>query len=379
MRIAIEALGIRRPGGGRAATLTLLKSLLLLDAQNDYLVYLEAPEPALAGLNPRARQRILPVHNRFLARVILQALLPVEIRRRRVDLIHFVKNQVVPGTGAAARALATVYDLTTLRYPRAFPLVDVLYWRYLLPRQLRQMDGLIALSESTASDLVAYYQLPREQIIVIPPGYDPFYRPAAPGQVLEARQRYGLPEGFFLHVGSLSSKKNLAMLLDAFLAFRRRSGFSGKLVLAGAKYPKGHDRKFARRLAQTDAREAVVLTGHVPRELLVGLYGGALAFLFPSLHEGFGIAPLEAMACGAPVIVHAAGAVREVVGDAGIVMESASDSYSWSQAIETVTADPALRARLRQAGLERAKLFTAEKTAHQTLQLYHHLSTTREI
>lgn len=373
MRLAIEALGINRPGGGRVATLNLLKPLLKLDQQNEYLIYLTAPEPELAGLHPRARQRIIPIGNRFLARLYAQALLPLEIRRKRIDLIHFVKNQIVSGTGA--RTVATVYDLTTLRHPKVYPAVDVWYWRTVLPRQFKRMNKLIALSESTASDLVSYYRLPRDRIAVIYPGYDSAYRIAAAQEIQAARQRYGLRDDYFIHVGNFSLKKNLAMLLESFLMFRQRSGFRGKMVFVGANYPKGRDERFARMLSRDDVRDAVVHTSHVPQETLMALYSGALAFLFPSLHEGFGLAALEAMACGAPIVVHAAGAVQELVGDAGIVMQSATDTHAWSQAVERVAASPALRDRLRQAGLERAGLFTAEMTARRTLNLYRQVTT----
>jgi glycosyltransferase involved in cell wall biosynthesis len=372
MRIAIEALGINRPGGGRVATLNLLRPLLAIDTPHEYDIWLSEPEPLLEGLNPRARQHIVSVSNRFAARVVLQAALPLMCRRRAIDLVHFVKNQVVPGTGT--RTLATVYDLTTLRHPEAYPAADVWYWRHLLPRQYRRLDAVIAISESTAADLVAYYGLPRERIRVIHCGYDPAYHVAEPAAVEAARRRHGLSDvEYFIHVGNLSLKKNLAMLLEAFLAFRARTAFRGRLVLVGADYAKGRDHRFFEILAREGVRDAVLVTGHVPQDELVGLYGGALAFVFPSLHEGFGLVVLEAMACGTPVIAHAAGAVREVVGEAGVVISSATDVAAWSAALERMAASPADRARLRALGLERAMRFRAEETARATLSVYDEL------
>lgn len=369
MRIAIEALGINRPGGGRVATLNLLGPLLALDTRHEYVIWLSEREPSLEGVNPRARQHIVPVANRFAARLGLQVALPLMCWREGIDLVHFVKNQVVSGTGT--RALATVYDLTTLRHPEAYPGVDVWYWRHLLPRQYRRLDGLIAISESTAADLETYYGLPRERIRVIHCGYDPAYQAAEPSRVQAALQRHGLEHSeYFIHVGNLSIKKNLAMLLEAFLAFRARTAFRGRLVLVGADYAKGRDHRFFELLEQDGVRDAVVLTGHVPQDELVALYGGALAFVFPSLHEGFGLVVLEAMACGTPVIAHAAGAVGEVVGDAGVVIGSATDVGAWSDAFERMATQPAERARLRQAGLDRAARFRAEETARATLQYY---------
>lgn len=368
MRIAIEALGIERPGGGRVATLNLLRALLTLDDQNEYLLYLSAPEPALASMNSRARQQVIPVHNRFLARLWLQVLLPLQIRRRRVDLIHFAKNQVVLGTGIPT--VVTVYDLTTLKHPQAYPMIDVWYWRHILPRQFRRTHRLIALSQSTAADLVTLCKIPSERITVIYPGYDSSFHVVTQEQVRAGRERLGLPENYFIHVGNISLKKNLSTLVEAFLDFRQRNNFDGKLVFVGTDYHKGRDEHFKRLVAQSNARDAVILTGYVSKDLLVDLLNGALAFLFPSLHEGFGLAVLEAMACGTPIIAHAAGAVCEVVGNAGIIIESPTDIRSWSHAIESLVTDRSLREQLRQAGLQRAKLFSAEECARRTLQLY---------
>jgi glycosyltransferase involved in cell wall biosynthesis len=373
VRIAIEALGIDRPGGGRIATLNLLRPLLAIDSQHEYVIYLSTPEPSLDGLNPRAHQRIVPVRNRFLARLALQAVLPIACRQQQFDLVHFVKNQVVAGTGT--RTIATVYDLTTLRHPEVYPPVDVWYWRNVLPRQYRKLNALIAISESTASDLVSFFQVPRDRIRVIHCGYDPAYRPPPPQEIEMVLRRHALHGmEYFIHVGNLSLKKNLAMLVDAFVDFRRRTGFAGKLVLVGGDYPKGRDEDFYRLLSGAEVQGAVVLTGHVPQRDLIGLYGGALALVFPSLHEGFGLVALEAMACGTPVITHAAGAVREVVGTAGIVIDAATDASAWSRALERVAGDPSLRATMREAGLDRATAFTAEQSARHTLHLYEQIA-----
>ena len=203
------------------------------------------------------------------------------------------------------------------------------------------------------------------------------YRPVGSHQAARSRQVLGLEAtDYFLHVGNLSMKKNLAMAVEAFLNFKRRTGFDGVFVLAGASYPKGRDERFFDLIATPEARGAVTLTGHVPQEHLAGLYAGALAFLFPSLHEGFGLAPLEAMACGAPVIAHAGEAVREVVGEAGILLDSATDTGEWSRAMERVAYDSALRQRLSEAGLIRASRFTGDRTARETLGVYEEVART---
>ena len=369
MRIALEALGIDQPGGGRVATLNLLKPLLALGREHEFFVYLSAPEPELAGLHPKTTLRIVPVRNRFLSRVALQFLLPVHRRRDRIDLVHFVKNQVIPGTGA--RTVATVYDLTTLRHPEAYPAVDVWYWRHVLPRQYRKVDRLIAISATTRDDLVTLYGLPSEGIAVIHCACDPEFRVPTPAESSAVLGRHGL-EGtpYFVHVGNLSIKKNLALLVEAFLDFKRRTGFPGKLVFAGAEYHKGRDERFFELVKSDSARNAILLAGPVSKVDLIGLYGGAIALLFPSLHEGFGLVALEAMACGAPVVTHAAGAVQEVVGDAAIVINSPTDVREWSTVLERIATDSDLRDTLRRAGFNRLREFAPERVAQETLALY---------
>jgi glycosyltransferase involved in cell wall biosynthesis len=374
VRIIVEALGIDRPGGGRTASLNLLKSLLPIDAPHEYLILLSAPEPELE-INRRTRQHVIPIRSRFLARLYLQATLPVLSRRFGADVVHFLKNQAA--FGSSGRTVVTVYDLTTLHHPEAYPAVDVWYWRHVLPRQYRRADRIVAISNATASDLVSCYQLPREQIRVIHCGYDSAYRPADPHDVARVVGTHGLENRpYFLHVGNLSVKKNLAVAVEAILDVRQRTGIDAVLALAGQPYSKGRDDRFFRLLERPEAACAVRLLGHVAQPDLVALHSGATAFVFPSLHEGFGLAPLEAMACGAPVIAHAGNAVREVVGDAGLLIESASDVAQWSRAMESVVADAGLRDRMRTAGLLRTALFTGERTARQTLELYDELQQT---
>jgi glycosyltransferase involved in cell wall biosynthesis len=374
VRIVIEALGIDRPGGGRTASLNLLRSLLEVDERHEYVILLSAPEPDLQ-VNARAAQHIIPIRSRFLSRIYLQAVLPVLCRRFGADVVHFLKNQAAFGTGTAR--VVTVYDMTTLRHPQAYPAVDVWYWRHVLPRQYRSADRIVAISEATAADLVSWYQLPRDRIRVIPCGYDPVYRPAAPQDVERTLRTYGLDKtDYFLHVGNLSLKKNLAVAVEALIDFRKRTGFQVILVVAGQPYSKGRDDRFFQLLETADAGSAVRLVGHVAQQQLPALYSGATAFVFPSLHEGFGLAPLEAMACGAPVIAHAGGAVREVVGDAGLLIESASAVDPWSRALEAVATDRRVRERMRAAGLARAAQFTGERAARKTLEVYDELRQT---
>jgi glycosyltransferase involved in cell wall biosynthesis len=369
MKIAIDALGITQPGGGRTATLNLLQALLRLDHDNDYLILVDVEEPALAG--PNVRQWAIGERGRFAARLWVQWHLPTALRRERVALVHHVKNLgafFMPG-----RTVVTVYDLSVLIHPEIYPRSDRLYWRWVEPLTLRQADCVIAISNDTADAIARYYGLLRQRIRVIYPGYDPRFRPLPDPAAARAARQYGLPDTFFLHVGSISRKKNLLPVVQA-VARLRQSGHVVKLVLVGRVYGKARDDELLRAFESGDLEDDVMWLGPVPDDDLPALYNAAVALVFPSLQEGFGLVPLEAMACGLPVVTSGAGAIGEVVGDAAFIVDHASEESAWASALERVLSDSGLRQRLRSRGLERVPRFSNEESARQLLEVYRELS-----
>ena len=364
MRILIEALGIHYYGGGRTATLNLLESLFALDRVNQYLVLLNQPEPSLESAGDNVSQHIIPLKNRFTARAWLQLVLP--FLSRGYDLVHFAKNLSV--FGLPTRSLITVYDLAVLIHPQVYPRSDVWYWRTIQRRALRRAERVIAISQATADDLARFYGLAPKRLQVIYPGVSSRFQPVADEQVACLRQSLGLAERYFLHVGRIDRKKNIPLLVQAFSRLRQ-AGFQGQLVLVGEAYHKSMDLTLAPTIAQLGLESSVVFPGRVPDEDLPALYSGALATVFPSLYEGFGLAPVEAMACGSPLVAHASGALPEVVGQAGLLVQPL-EVGRLAQALARVAEGPALREELRRRGLERALLFNGENSARQTLALY---------
>jgi glycosyltransferase involved in cell wall biosynthesis len=365
MRIAIDALGIAQPGGGRTATLNLLTALFRIDRENQYLVFLDEPETALAA--PNVQQRLVSSRGRFAARLWAQLVLPIALRRSSMDLVHHIKNL---GTfGNPGSTVVTVYDLSVLSQPDIYPLSDRVYWRWIEPATLRQAQRIIAISQSTAQDLSAYYGIGADKIDIVYPGYDPAFVPLLAADVARIRHKYRLPDRFLLHVGSISRKKNLAPVVRA-MALLARHDPTASLVLAGRVYGKAFDRELFQLMGDRATAGRVVMLGPVPPEDLPGLYNCATAVVYPSLQEGFGLVALEAMACGTPVVTSGSGAIGEVVGDAAIIVSSANDDVEWSAVMERVLADSDQRAQLRRLGLNRARLFSNEEGARQTLAVY---------
>ena len=367
--IVIDALGISQPGGGRSATLNVLCEILRLDMDRRYLLLLDQHEDALA-IGPHVEQVVVPTRGRLVCRAWAQATWPWTLRRRGADLVHHIKNLTtlwLPGA-----SVVTLYDLAILLHPEIYPRSDVVYWRHIQPLMLRRADRIVAISQTTARDLVQHYGLPADAIRVIYPAYDPAFAPAAEADMARVRQVYGTSERYLIHVGSLSQKKNLLTLLVAYETLRRQ-GYAGRLVLVGRCYGKGHDAAFFARLAATPYGDDVVLTGPVPSADLPALYSAAEAMVYPSLHEGYGIAPLEAMACGTPVVTTRVGALPEVLGDAGLTIEDPRDATALAEAVARVVHDAQERARLVDAGLQRAARYSAAEAARQHVVLYREL------
>lgn len=365
MRIAIDALGITQPGGGRSATLNLLTALLKIDQENTYLLFVDEREQALIA--PNVQQYVTGIKGRFAARLWAQLALPIILRKERVDLVHYIKNLGAFFTPGAT--VVTVYDLSILICPDVYPWSDRIYWKFIEPLTLRQAHRIIAISEDTARDVVTYYQIPRERIQVIYPGCDPRFGPLPAEEAAKVKQKYHLPDTFILHVGSISRKKNLLTLVRAIANLKQR-GIGARLVLVGRVYEKARDNALFHYIRQENLTSEIIWLGAVPDQDLVAIYNCATVLAFPSLQEGFGLVPLEAMSCGLPVVTSGAGAIREVIGNAGLIVEDPTDETDWACILEQVLRDTSLRAQLRVQGLERARLFSNEEAAKKVLQLY---------
>lgn len=270
-----------------------------------------------------------------------------------------------------ARSVFTLHDAAYLLYPEYHLPQNRIFLRLMMPRFLRRADMVITVSEATRRDAARFYRLPAGKLRVIPEGVEPHFRPVTdPAALAEVSRRYGLPARYILTVGTLEPRKNLVTLLEAYAALREAGRTPGVgLVLAGGKGWLFEETLARLRALGLDADPAVVLTGYVPEADLPAILGGAEVFAFPSVFEGFGLPPLEAMACGVPVICSNASSLPEVVGQAGLLLPP-QDVSAWVGALEQVLVTPARQAELRAAGLARAALFTWEAAAEQTLAVY---------
>ncbi len=270
-------------------------------------------------------------------------------------------------------ALLTVHDLIPLLLPDQSTTRARLLFRWAMTMALRAAHLVIAVSEATRRDLITYFRVPHRRVVTIPEAADPTFRPRPPAEVSALRRKYGLPERYVLYLGSNKPHKNLVRLIEAWaLAATRGIGREAgvTLVVAGAwdpRYPEPRQR------AESLGLEDVRWLGPVPETDLPALYTGATAFVFPSLYEGFGLPVLEAMACGVPVLCSNASSLPEIAGDAALTFDPA-DPEAIADALVRVLGDADLRADLRDRGVRRARTFSWERTARETLALYREMA-----
>lgn len=262
--------------------------------------------------------------------------------------------------------VVTVYDLTFMRYPERVTTARRTYLRMFTALTCRRARRILAISQSTADDLVNLLDIPADKIDVTPLGYDEStYRPLPPDQLNDFSTAHDLPERFWLFVGTLEPRKNLVMLLNAYANVPKTERLP--LILGGGK---GWmvDEIFAT-IDRYQLGDEVKHVGFIPTEDLPLWYNSAEAFLYPSVFEGFGLPVLEAMACGTPVLTSNVSSLPEVAGDAGMTLPP-DDPNRWTTALQQLYGDADWRTLAREQGLRRAQQFTWERTAQLTMDSY---------
>jgi glycosyltransferase involved in cell wall biosynthesis len=359
VRIAIDARKLFDGGIG-----TYIRGLLgALAAAPDGNRYVALTSPGDLGRTawPRERVDLVPVRAGKYG-IAEHFTVPRAARRAGVGLFH-APHYTLP-LGWLGPAVVTIHDLIHLRYPQFFPPGAALYARAMAGSAAARARVVIADSAATRADVVERLGTPERKVRVIRLGVSAALSPPPAERVADYRRARDLPADYALYVGARKAHKNLGMLIDAL--GRIAAGSRPPLVLSGP--PWAPDDPLARRAARGGV--AVRFSGAIEGDGdLACLYGGAALLAQPSLIEGFGLPPLEAMACGTPVISSDAPALIETVGDAAVIVP-ARDAEAWGSAIAGLLADSPRREALRRRGLDRAREFTWEKTAAQTAEIY---------
>ena len=303
----------------------------------------------------------LPVLHPTLQPLADPMLVAAALRRVRPTLYHAVEWAQPIFTRTPV--VATVHDLIPFVFAADYPWVR----RARIPalRLLRHADRVIAPSHATARDATRLARVPPPRLSVIPEGIDPHFAPADRGEIDAALRRLGITRPYVLTVGTFDPRKRVKALAEAFARVRREHDVD--LVIAGDQ---GTFLDVVRSaIAAAGVASATHLTGFVDTETLVALYSGAACFAFTSAYEGFGLPPLEAMACGAPAVLFDNSSLPEVAGPARLVRPD-GDAAALAAAVGGVLGDPAASARRRDAGLAWSARFTWREAASRTLEVY---------
>ena len=347
-----------RRTGTENYSLHVLRELLRQDARNRYRVYLSIPLPdGLLPLSARTDTRVIR-----LPRLWTHVGLSREMLVAPPDVL-FVPSHVLP-IFRPARSVVVVYDVGHRFFPRAHRVAEWLYVEWAIRRHVRVANALITISEASRRDLMRLYGADPERIAVAYPAVDEWFRPQGRAEIERARAKYGLPEPYVLHVGTVKPRKNLPRLVRAFAAAglppETHLVLAGQVVFGAAP--------LRRAVLESNLGERVRLLSYVDTGDLPGLYSGAACVAVPSLHEGFGMPALEALACGAPVVASDRSSLPEFVGDAGVLVDPL-DISSIAAGLRRVVADARFAEELRAAGPTRARQFAWAGTGRVTLDV----------
>jgi glycosyltransferase involved in cell wall biosynthesis len=364
VRIAIDARKLHDYGIGTYVR-NLARELARQDGDDEYVLLCRPDDVEFVrGLGARFR----PVVERAGQYSVREHLtIPLALQRARVDLFHAPHYVVSPLTRCPY--VVTIHDCIHLRFPQDLPNRAAHgYARAVMKMAARRARRVLTVSEASKRDILYFLGVPPEKIEVIPNALDErLAAPPSEADIERVRQRFLLTAPFILYTGNIKPHKNVDRLIEAYSLLRGRGSRDVKLLIIGdeiSKYP-----NLRRLVHRHQLHQHVRFLGFVPDATLAVLYRLASVFVFPSLCEGFGLPPLEAMALGAPVITSNVSSLPEVVGDAALLIDPL-DPGAIALAIERVLGDPGLRAELIRRGHERVKAFSWARSVARTRQVY---------
>jgi len=346
MRVALDGMPLTSPLTGVGHyTAELAKSLTVVSPDDQF--ELLSPEPSL------------------LDRRWWSVGLPLRLATSSFDLFHGT-NYEVP-LWSRRPSVVTIHDLSLLLHPEAHEPHLVRRARWRLPLMVKTASKIITPSTSVKNEVCETLRVAADKVAVTPEAPRSVFKRTEDVETIETRRRLGIADDFILFVGTIEPRKNLQRLLDAFEQLLRTSSLAPQLVIAGGQGWLMDD--FPATIKQKRLEDRVCLTGYLHDDDLAALYSSCRVFVYPSLYEGFGLPPLEAMACGAPVIASRIPSISETVGSAAQLVDPYNPT-ELCQALVEMLSDEKMRSHFSQAGAEQVKKFTWEQTAIKTLEIY---------
>lgn len=383
MRIGIDirCLAEGKRTGVEEYTLALLRELFEYDQENEYILFFNAwrhPAPDFSWVEqyPRVTLKVFHIPNKLLNLSLWYFNFPKLDRLVGGTDVFFLPNLNFAAVSKKTKLVVTAHDLSFELFPETFSLKQRV-WHYLVNFRslVRRADRVIAVSESTKGDLVSEYVISPEKVVAIPSGIDSRFKRLDRNdpELLRVKEKYGLPYRFILYLGTFEPRKNIRSLVLSYDALQKTEIESVQkydLVLAGTRGWKYQDLFSAYQESPNQAR--IHFPGFIADEDKVALYNLASIFVYPSFYEGFGFPPLEAMACGTPVITSHSSALPEVIGAAGIMVDPYQPDELF-RTLQSLLENQNLLTEMQEKGFNQAKKFSWHKTAEATISVFQSL------
>lgn len=366
MRIALDSRGINwyRGTGIGTYTYNLLNSLLKVDNQDYFHIY-------WSGNN--YENFLLPNTKVIMAskkqhKFFEQLYFPNNLIEENIDVFHIPQNGIGLDCAISCKKVVTIHDLIPYLMPETVGKGYLKNFLRDIPEIIESADGIITVSEWSKKDILKFFPINEDKVFVTPLAADSKYKPLDKALCKKfLMDKYNIINPFILYIGGFSERKNVKSLLIAFSEIKNKIDDNIRLVIVGASRDAGNS--LIALSKSLGIFSNIIFTGYAPEEHLPILYNGCQVFVYPSLYEGFGLPPLEAMSCGAPIITSNLTSIPEVVQDAGILINP-YDTDELINALLIMLSDTKSRNEFIEKGLKRAALFSWENTALSTLKVY---------
>lgn len=367
MRIGIDGRAAKWYRGTGIGTYThqLISNLNSIDSNNNYLVFL--PENSTLN-NLNSNFEIESIHHSPNDNFWEEVSVPNILDNSKIDIYHVPQNGVGLSENINCAKVITLHDIIPLKMPETVSDRYLNIFNNILPNLIPKCEGIITVSQYSKDDIANEFNFPKEKIYVTHLAAENIYKPLDKSMCKNIlKKKYSISDNFILYVGGFSPRKNIMGIIEAFSLLPARKRAKLKLVITGKKgfsYP-----KYKNRSETLNVSEDVIFTDFIPLEDMPIFYNSAEVLVYPSFYEGFGLPPLEAMACGTPVIASNVTSLPEVCNDSALLVDP-NNIYQLSNSMDNVISDNKLMIRMSKNGLARSSDFSWKKTASHTIAAY---------
>lgn len=366
MRIAIDARGINWYRGTGIGTYTdkIMRYLLKMDKNNYYHIYWSGGNYEEFQNENTSIIMASKRHHRFFE----QNYFPKNLEREKIDIYHVPQNGIGINENINCKKITTIHDLIPYIMPDTVGRGYLLKFLKEVPKAIELSSAVITVSECSKQDILKFFPIDKDKIFVTHLAADDIYKPLDKEKCKAfLSKQYNINKPFILYIGGFSPRKNVKSLITAFAKIYKDLNKDYNLVIVGATRDQGE--YLSQFSSNLELASKIIFTGYAPEEHLPVLYNGCDVFVYPSLYEGFGLPPLEAMNCGTPVITSNLTSIPEVVQDAGMLINP-YDGNELPSALVKLLNDENLQKEYSEKGLKRAQNFSWAKTAEKTLEVY---------